>query len=409
MMKIFLLLGGNILNFGIYKKFKDLGYEVFVVDWNENPQIHADRHYKIDVKDANAIIKALKNDKVFKNVDFAYSSIDLAVPSVAAINSAIGLSVLPKDSLKFAVSKSMMTQEWAKNGLLNRISKKYSDFSNEILDFNKERKIIIKPDNSASSRGITIVDESSDIKIIKSAFKKAKDEATNKSVVVEEFIEGVEFTAEMIGDKYGNVCVYAISQKEHTKHTKANKIAIKLHYNAIANDMQEKIANFAIKCYKALGFSTSLGHLELIVKNDGTMSPVEIGARSSGYIISDLVDIVSGRNFLLDLLETQKGQKLKNGLHPQTNLSSMYYFYDIAPNTPIIKACNLLDFTSGVKSRAFKRDKLVVGNKFDFIDSDNARIGFEILEAPKEILTQSYIAQVEQEFLNTLLGRNNVL
>ena len=75
--KIFLLLGGNILNFGIYQKFKNKGYKVYVVDWNENPQIKGDKHYQLDVKDSESIIKALKEDNILNQVEFAYSSIDL--------------------------------------------------------------------------------------------------------------------------------------------------------------------------------------------------------------------------------------------------------------------------------------------------------------------------------------------
>lgn len=403
--KIFLLLGGNILNFGIYQKFKNKGYKVYVVDWNENPQIKGDKHYQLDVKDSESIIKALKKDNILNQVEFAYSSIDLAVPSVARVNKALGLSVISDDALKFATSKSMMTFQWAKDGILNRISEKYNEFSNDICDLNKKMKLIIKPDNSASSRGITIIEKNSDKEFIKNAFEKAKKEATNSTVVVEEFVEGTEFTVEMLGDKFGNVSVYAMSCKTHTKNTSNNKIAIKLHYNSVSNELQSKIADFAIKCYKSLGFSSSLGHLEILLKEDGTISPVEIGARSSGFIASDLVDIASGRDFLGDLEKIYKGEKTQNGLMPQSENSSMYFFYDFPSGTTVKKECNLLDFMDkSIKSRYSNRSNLVLGKSFENIDNDNARLGFEILEGPKKIMTRDYINEKEQEFLKELLG-----
>ena len=88
---IFLLLGGNKLNYGIMHKFQNIGYRVFVIDWNVRPQLIGDKHYQIDVKDANTIINVLKQDGYWKDVKFAYSSIDLAVTSVAMINRTIGL------------------------------------------------------------------------------------------------------------------------------------------------------------------------------------------------------------------------------------------------------------------------------------------------------------------------------
>ena len=109
MKKIVLLLGGNKLNQGILNKFQRKGYLVYVVDWNEMPQLIGDKHYRLDVKEPTAIINALKYDGVWDNVCFAYSSIDLAVKAVATINREIGLDTIPEDGLKNAASKSMMT------------------------------------------------------------------------------------------------------------------------------------------------------------------------------------------------------------------------------------------------------------------------------------------------------------
>lgn len=403
--KIFLLLGGNLLNYGILDKFRKKGYLVYVIDWNEYPQMIGDRHYRIDVKDANSIIQALKNDEKWKDVAFAYSSIDLAVPSVAQLNAALGLKTISSEGLKFASSKSQMVKKWKDKGLLNRISKKYDSFDDEIIKFNQKFKIIIKPDNSASSRGITIVETKSEPQIIKDAFKKAIDEASNKIVVVEEFVKGTEFTVDMIGDSYGNVCVYGVSKKTHTKNTDHNKIAVKLHYNSVSQDLQKKIAEYGIKCYKALGFSSSLGHLEVILTEDGIISPIEIGARSSGFIASDLVDIVSGSDFLEDLIKVQNGNKLINGFHTQTDKSSMYFFYDFPDNSIVKNECCLLDFVSPeIKSRFFNRENIKLGHKFSKIDNDNARLGYEILEGPKSLMTEQYIKDHENKMLKYMLG-----
>ena len=403
--KVFLLLGGNKLNFGIYEKFKKAGYVVYVIDWNEKPQITGDRHYRIDVKDSDAIIAALKKDNEWQNVVFAYSSIDLAVSSVSRLNKERGLTTISEEGLKHSSSKAMMTRRWNECGLLNRYSKAYSAFDVEITELNQKMKLIVKPDNSASSRGITILNRNSPENEIKTAFNKAFKEASDHTVVIEEFVDGTEFTVEMIGDASGNVCVYGISQKTHTVNTSNNKIAVKLHYNSVSDELQNKIAEYGIACYKALGFSSSLGHLEILLKKDGSLSPVEIGARSSGFIASDLVDIVSGASFLEDMLSVQKGASVQNGLHPQTEKSSMYFFYDFPDNSIVRNECNLLDFCdSSITSRYFDRSNITKGRRFSKIDNDNARLGFEILEGPKNLMTPEYVAEREKEMLKQMLG-----
>ena len=406
---IVLLLGGNIMNYGIIKKYKERGMQVYVIDWNQYPALKGDKHYAIDVKNPEKILNALKADGVLDHVLFAYTSIDLAVPSVAKINSVVGLKTISEKGLLYSSSKSKMSNRWKEEELLNKMSLSFEDYTEKIEEINKSYKLIFKPDNSSSSRGITVVEKNSDFYILKNAFKKAKEEAANGIVVVEEFVEGTEYTVEMIGDSYGNVCVYGISRKAHTKNTEKNKIAVKLHYNGVGNTLQKKIAEFAIKCYKALYLSASLGHLEVIVKDDGSISPVEIGARSSGNIASDLVDIVSGIIFLDELLRVYNGGHVYNGLHKQTEMSSVYYFYDFPAGSYIKKEACILDYCdSSISSRFFDRRFLSVGNKFTTINSDNARYGYEILEGPKSLMTIDYIDKVEKNMMKDVLeyGKN---
>lgn len=400
MRRIVLLLGGNKLNRGIIEKFHNKGYLVYVIDWNEHPELTGDRHYQIDVKDAKAIMDRLIEDGVWKYVSFVYSSIDLAVPAVAYINRAIGLHTLSDNALLCSSSKSEMTKKWNQLGLLNRYSIKYEHYSTELYTLTQKMKVIVKPDNSASSRGITILSRGANEKQCINAYKKAKTEATNGLVVVEEFVEGKEFTVEMLGDSYGNVCVYAISKKTHTNNTDANRIAVKLHYNAISDELQQKIAAYGIACYKALGIASSLGHLEIIMKENGELTPVEIGARSSGFIASDLVDIVSGSDYLGDLMNVQNGKRIINGLHSQTKKSSVYFFYDFPENSVMINEHNLMDYMDEpIVSRFHDRTCIKTGHYFSKINNDNARQGFEIIEGPKDILTIEYLGKMEKKMI----------
>ena len=401
MKPICLLFGGNILNSGVIDKFHAWGCDVVVIDWNERPALKGDLHLRIDVKDSELIIAALEQRGLLSLVKTGYTSIDVAVPSLANVLKRCGLHVNSETGLKHCFSKSEMTDIWDKAGILNRKTQKYTTWSDEIVQWNQAFKLIIKPDNAASSRGITILEQGSGTDDIQHAFQRALTNASNQIVVVEEFVEGTEYTVEMLGDGAGNVAVYAISKKQHTTNTNRNKIAVKLHYNCIELALQEKIAAIAIQCYKTLGFCNSLGHLEILQKTDGTFSPVEIGARSSGYIASHLVDIVSGRDFLRDLYDVQQGSYITSGLMPQTTQSSVYYFYDLPTGMEIKHSCTLLDFCNDMfTSLAYNRQGLFVGRTIGAIDNDNARIGFEILKGSRTALTEPYLAECENKMID---------
>ena len=151
---------------------------------------------------------------------------------------------MDEQALANALPKATMTRLWNEAGILNRYSKIFMELNSEVIEKVAAMKMIFKPNISSSSRGITIVAKGAEKETVEAAFAKAKTESFDKKVIVEEFVEGREVTCDMLGDKYGNVSVYAISVKYHTVNTNNNKIAIKLHYNSdfYPDEVYEKIA-----------------------------------------------------------------------------------------------------------------------------------------------------------------------
>lgn len=405
--KIIVILGGNILNSGIVDYCKQHDYNVVVVDWSPNAHLKGDLFLCIDVKDKDSIIEALEANGIH-SIYGAYSSIDLAVHSVNAINKHYGLASMSEYALDNALPKATMTRLWNEAGILNRYSKIFFDMSPEIEEYTKKMKMIFKPNISSSSRGITIIEKGSSVEDVRKAFEKAKLESFDKHVVVEEFVEGREFTCEMLGDKYGNVAVYAISVKYHTVNTLNNKIAVKLHYNSdfYQDDVYEKIAEMGIQCYKTLGLESSFGHLEILMKEDGTLSPVEIGARSSGYIASPLVSLASGRDFFADYLKVLNGEKIEGVNYINGNRSSMYFFYDMPNNSCVNNPCTLMDFLpEGIVSEYHNRTKILQkGFEFKDITNDNERIGYEIIHGERHLMNIHNIADSERRFIKRNTG-----
>lgn len=405
---VLILLGGNILNNGIVQYCKNHNYFVIVVDWSPNAALKGDMFLCIDVKDHKTIISELEAKGIRKIVG-TYTSIDLAVESLNAINEHFGLKHMDKETLFHALPKALMTQIWKENDLLNRMNGVFEKWEDVIYNLNRKEKIIIKPNISSSSRGITILPQNSEENSVRFAFTKAQEESFDKKVIVEEFVEGREFTCEMLGDSFGNVSVYAISVKYHTENTVNNRIAIKLHYNSnfYEEAVYEKIAAFGKKCYKSLGLNSSLGHLELIMKSDGTLSPVEIGARSSGLIVTPLAEKASENDFFGDYLNVLHGGSISGKDYINSRTSSMYFFYDMPHGTKVVNPCTIMDFLpKEVVSVYNNRSKVLTkGQEFSDIASDNERVGYEILVGEKSLLTIKLVEDAEKSFVNYCTGK----
>ena len=398
------LLGGNKLHRGIVEKCRAAGRRVVVVDWNERPEITGDLHIRVDVKDAPAVLRSL-SESVPGPVWLAYTSIDVAVPTAVAIHRSNGLAVPHSGVCDTPLAKEHMTSCWRRDGLLNRASFVASDGGHaRLAEAVAVREIIVKPNLSSSSRGITILPAGSTLSECGAALERARLASLDGQVIVEEFFRGREFTVEMLGDARGNVSVYGISVKYHTAHAGANKVATKLHYNSMLypDSTYDRIAEYSRRCFRSIGLSSSFGHLEILMRDDGLLSPVEIGARSTGFVCAPLADVVSGRDYLADYADVLRGGSVA-GDTLRSDQSGMYFFYDFPAGLACRHPANLPEFLApGIKSVYWDRSAIVAGNRFGRIDNDTERWGFEILTGSRESLTIGHVEAAELRVIEAM-------
>ena len=400
--KYFAILGGNKLLKGICDKLQSYGYTVVVVDWNEVPAVIGDIHIREDVKDSDTILRIFKERKY--DIDGAISCIDLAAPSVSAINKAYGLKYMP-EKFNVVLSKEQMATDWKSAGIFNRISERSDMIKLEdVIELNKKHRVIIKPDVAASSRGITTLERNSTENEIIEAMTKAKDASFNKLCLIEEYVVGREFTVDMLGDDFENVVVYGISVKYHTPFAGNNRCAVKLHWNSnvYSDDVYRTIAERGRECYRAIGLKNSFGHLEIIMKDDGTLTPVEIGARTSGFIGSHLVSAASGNDYLKDYIDMLHGKNIGDKDYINGTQSAMWYKYNIPTGYTCIKKTSMSDFFDPQIIVMYSDHVgLQEGITYGPIIDDNTcdKEGYEMIYGPKSILTYENIRKAEQNFL----------
>lgn len=399
------LLGGNQLNRGVLVKLQSRGLMAIVVDWNREPELKGDLHLQVDVKDAKAVLAALEKAGDL-DVRVSYTSIDVAVPTVVAIHKRYGLRVPQGPVYDVPITKAQMTTTWKANNLLNRLSVLIPEGAEgQLTEVARGKEVIVKPNLSSSSRGITILAPHVDEAQMRAALARAQRTSFDKQAVVEEFFRGREFTVEMLGDSEGHVAVYAISVKYHTAHAGSNKVANKLHYNSAAYPIEtyHRIADYGRRCYQSLGLHCSFGHLEILMRDDGLLSPVEIGARSSGLIACPLVDVASGKDFLGDYMNVLRGGIVANEYYP-TDMSSMYFFYDFPPGQ-CRRATHLCEHLApGIESLYHDRSNLAEGKVYRMIDNDTERHGYEILKGRRDVLTIEAVDAAESRMLKAMFN-----
>lgn len=410
MKEYFVLLGANKLLWGQVCKLREFGYKVIVVAWNDHPDIEGDLFIQMDVKDKDGIIRKLEELGLKDRVDGALSSIDLAAPTVNAINRWAGNKTMP-EKFDVVLSKEEMRDCWMKAGVFNRISKMDDEFPmDELYETSQHMKLICKPNVAASSRGITILEKGQTHEALQNALYKARETSFDHRCLIEEFVEGEEFTVDMLGDAYGNVNCYGSSIQHHSLYALKNHVTVIHHWNSRKYDdaTWNHIADFGIACYKALGLHSMFGHLEIIMKEDGTFTPVEMGARSSGFICSHTVSAASGHDYLGDYVKMLHGGKVEPGNYLNGANASMWFGYDIPSDSDSVTATNITEFLDPRITVLFENhDGLKVNEHYgDYInDGDRDKFGYAILCGPRDIMTYESVQKSNELFLDKFLGR----
>lgn len=410
--KYFVLLGCNRLLTGQVAHLRELGYKVIVVAWNEVPAVSGDIYIRMDVKDSAGIVAELCRRGFYGKVEGALSSIDLAAPTVNAINRWCGNAVMP-EKFDRVLSKNGMRDSWIAAGLFNRICWMDSECDIEkVFNLSKTMKLICKPDVAASSRGITILEKGQSREAIKRAFERASSASFGGRFLVEEFVEGEEFTVDMLGDFYGNVNCYGSSIQHHSKYAHDNHVTVIHHWNSRKYDdaSWNRIADFGIQCYKALGLHSMFGHLEIIMKPDGSFTPVEMGARSSGFICSHTVWKASGHDYLGDYVKMLHGGHIEPGNYLNGPDASMWFGYDIPSGSTSVRNTDITKYLDPKIQVLFEdHSGLKVGEHYgDYVDDgDRDKFGYAILSGPRDVLTYESVSESNESFLDDYLGRMN--
>ena len=405
MERYFVLLGENPLLWGQVVHLRELGFKVILIAWNKQPRIAGDMYIQMDVKDSIGIIRELEARGLRGRVSGALSSIDLAAPAVNAINEWCGNVTMPK-KFNHVLSKREMRDAWMEAGVFNRFSRMADEMAlDEIFCLSQQMSLICKPDVAASSRGITILEQGQTREALQAAIEKAGETSFNGRCLIEEFVEGEEFTVDMLGDAYGNVNCYGASIQYHSRYALQNHVTIIHHWNSRKYDdtTWNRIADFGISCYKALGLSAMFGHLEIIMKPDGTFTPLEIGARSSGFICSHTVWAASGHDYLGDYVRMLRGERITPGHWLNGESASMWFGYDIPPHSRLVREADITQYLdSRIRVLFENHSGLHVGDAYgDYInDEDRDKFGYAILCGPRDVLTYESVSQSHSQFLS---------
>lgn len=308
MKKKLIILGTNEYQNPLIIRAKELGYEThsYGIKSGQIGEFTADYYHPINIMDFDALWDDCKQ---------------LGAVGVGLIASEPGMHAQHFLLRKMGIPcNSEWTEEATTNKFLMRTALKEAGLDNplfmmvtadmtideifsQISEF--QYPLIAKPVDSTSSMGVYKINEASDIAV---AIAYAMSASKSKRVMLEEFIEGPEYSGDSIAYE-GNYKLLAVTEK----HTTGAPHFVETGHKQPATltpEMYKKVENILYKAFAALKIEYGAVHPEFRITKDGRVLFMEIASRMGGDCIgSDLVPISTGFDYMGMVINIGCGKK----------------------------------------------------------------------------------------------------
>ena len=366
-----MIVGASVLQLPAILKAKKLGYNVAVVDYNQDAigVKYADKYYCVSTKDEDAVLAAA--------IDFMPDGImtlatDMPMRGIARSTEKLHLPGINYETAYRATDKYEMIRVFDQHRVpipWYYIIEKEEDLSD--LKDNIVFPCIIKPTDSSGSQGVYKINDFAELLRY---YPYSASCSISSRVIVEEFLEGPEVSVEIMVVE-GNAFVLQVTDKLTTGaphfvemgHTQPSQLP---------NSVLELIRRIAVDACCAVGINAGPAHVEMKVTKRGPVM-IELGARMGGdNITTHLVPLSTGIDMVEAVIRYALGE-VPNVVPSIDKGAAIRYFSP--PEGKITAIDNIDDALSlpGVKQIVFTKN---IGDFSTEIKSSSDRVGFVIAQ-----------------------------
>lgn len=295
MEKKMMILGASELQVPAIRKAKELGYQIILVDYNENA-------VGFPLADVKLVVSTLDQEEVYRQAliyqpDVVVTSTsDGPVRTAAYVNEKLGKrpDLSYEDSL-CATIKSHMRNRLKENHVPIPefyTVRNFEEFQTAVETLHGN--CIVKPADNAGSRGVTALDGSKFLgdEELRCTYEYSRNHSGNGTVMVEEFMTGPEVSVEAMTVD-GQTTILTITDKFITPPPYFVEIAHS-EPSGLSEEIQERIRQVALQAIAAIRLKNGPSHTEIKVTEEGPKI-VELAARLGGdFITSKLVPLSTG-------------------------------------------------------------------------------------------------------------------
>lgn len=289
-----MLLGGIRYLLPVIKAAHEQGYYVITADYLPDNIAHkySDEYVNVSIIDKEAVLKVAQEKKIDGIMSFG---VDPGVVSAAYVQEKMGLpSFGPFESVCILQNKDRFRAFLAEHGFNVPKAKGYSSVDEALTDKDTlEYPVIVKPTDSAGSKGVTRVD---DCNQLKSAVEHAFSKSISGHIIIEDFIEKQGCSSDTDSFSVDGQLKFVSFNAQHFDLNASNPYTPAAYTwpSTFTKEQEAYLTSEIQRLINLLGMKTNIYNIETRVGTNGKPYIMELTPRGGGNRLCEMLRFATG-------------------------------------------------------------------------------------------------------------------
>lgn len=308
--KKLMLLGGLRYLLPVIEAAHKLGYYVITCDYLPDNIAHkySDEYHNVSIIDKEAVLALAKELQIDGIMSFA---VDPGVVTAAYVQEQMGLPAFgPYESVCILQNKDRFRNFLTQHGFNVPKAKGFASIEEAMAEkYWYPWPVIVKPTDSAGSKGVTKVDRLEDLQ---TALEVAFAHSLSKRVIVEEFIEKAGCSSDT--DSFsvdGEFKFVSFSAQRFDEHAPNPYTPSAYSWPSTMTAEQEaELTSEIQRLLKLLGMRTSIYNIETRVGTNGKPYIMEVSPRGGGNRLAEMLRFATGVDLITNAVRAAVGDEV---------------------------------------------------------------------------------------------------
>ena len=305
-----MLLGGLRYLLPVIDAAHDLGCHVITCDYLPDNIAHkySDEYHNVSILDKDAVLSLARELQIDGIMSFA---VDPGVVTAAYVADRMGLPQAgPYESVCILQNKELFRSFLESNGFNVPKSRGFSTYEDAYADrYYFTWPVIVKPVDSAGSKGVSRVDSPEDLK---AAFENAKSHSFSDKVIIEEFIEKEGCSSDSDCFSVDGELKFVSFSAQRFDESASNPYTPAAYSwpSTMTREQESELTLEIERLITLLGMRTSIYNVETRVGKNGKCYIMEVSPRGGGNRLAEMLRMATGVDMITAAVKAALGENV---------------------------------------------------------------------------------------------------